>query len=64
MMEYFNPIHLTTSFKEKFGTSKGMLPITEKISETVLTLPLYPNMTNEEKEYLIESIIEFFETQN
>ncbi len=60
---YFNPIHLTASFKENFETRKGMLPITEKISETILTLPLYPNMTNEEKDYLIESIIEFFENQ-
>ena len=58
---YFNPIHLTTSFKENFKTKKGMLPVTEKISETILTLPLYPNMTNDEKDYLIESIIEFFE---
>jgi perosamine synthetase len=60
---YFNPIHLTASFKENFDTREGMLPITEKISKIILTLPLYPNMTNEEKEYLIESIIEFFENQ-
>jgi len=61
---YFNPIHLTTSFKENFGTKKGMLPVTENISETILTLPLYPNMTNEEKDYLVKSIMEFFESQN
>ena len=60
---YFNPIHLTASFKENFETREGMLPITEKISKIILTLPLYPNMTNEEKDYLIESIIEFFEKQ-
>jgi len=35
--------------------------LTEKISQEVLTLPLYPNMTNEEKTYLVESIKEFFE---
>ena len=37
-----------------------MLPITENIAKTVLTLPLYPNMTQEEKKYLIDSINEFF----
>ena len=37
------------------------LPQTEKISEQVLTLPLYPNMTKEEINYLTCSISEFFE---
>ena len=37
------------------------LPNTEEISNLVLTLPLFPNMTLEEKEYLITSIDEFFE---
>jgi len=35
----------------------------EKISKQVLTLPLYPNMTNEEKDYLINSIAEFLENK-
>ena len=38
-----------------------ILPITEKISEQVLTLPMSPNMENEEKEYLIDSVSQFFE---
>ena len=38
--------------------------MTEKISSQVLTLPLYPNMTNEEKNYLVSSIDEFFELKN
>ena len=58
---YFEPIHLTPFYMSKFGTKKGTLPVTEKISEQVLTLPLYPNMTSEEKNYLIETIMEFFE---
>jgi len=59
---YFNPIHLTTFYKKKFNGKEGMLPITEKIANTILTLPLYPNMTMEEKKYLTESISEFMET--
>lgn len=59
---YFNPIHLTSFYKEKYGLKEGLLPITEKISQQVLTLPLYPNMSSEEKNYLIESISEFFES--
>ncbi len=58
---YFNPIHLTSFYKEKFGTKPNSLPVTEQISKQVLSLPIYPNMDSEEKEYLIESISEFFE---
>jgi perosamine synthetase len=58
---YFYPIHLTDFYKNKFGTKPGILPVTEKIADRVLTLPIYPNMTNEEKNLLIESIDRFFE---
>lgn len=58
---YFSPIHLTDFYKSKYGYDENSLPLTEKISQEVLTLPLYPNMTNEEKIYLVESIKEFFE---
>jgi len=58
---YFYPIHLTDFYKNKFGTKSGILPVTEKIADQVLTLPIYPNMTIEEKNLLIESIDMFFE---
>jgi len=58
---YFNPIHLTLYYTNKFNTHEGMLPVTEKISKEILTLPIYPNMTNEEINYLTNSIDEFFE---
>lgn len=61
---YFTPIHLSKFYMEKIGTKKGDLPITEKISEQVLTLPLYPNMEKDEMDYVIESINEFFENYN
>ena len=56
---YFNPIHQTQFYKTKFNYIS--LPITEKISKKVLTLPMYPNMTKEEKMYVVNSISEFFE---
>jgi perosamine synthetase len=58
---YFNPIHDTQFYKEHFPVHDDSLKITEKISKQVLTLPLYPNMTSEEKNYLVNSINEFFE---
>ncbi len=60
---YFNPIHLTQFYREKFPTDSKTLSVTERISQQVLTLPLYPNMISEEKEYLVDSISEFFESE-
>lgn len=60
---YFQPIHKMDFYRNKYK-DKISLPITEKISETILTLPLYPNMTNEEKNYLTESVFEFFELKS
>ncbi len=59
---YFSPIHLTDFYRNKFGMKENSLPITEMISQQILTLPLYPNMTSEEKKYLTESISEFFDS--
>jgi len=61
---YFEPIHLTEFYRKKFGTKTNSLPITEEISNQVLTLPLYANMNSEEKEYLTSSISEFFDSNH
>jgi len=58
---YFNPIHLTKFYQEKFRIERNSLPVTEDVSDRILTLPMYPNMLNEEKDYLINTIFEFFE---
>lgn len=60
---YFDPIHLTQFYSKKFATGSGILPTTESISQQVLTLPMYPNMTNDEKNYVIDSIAEYIETR-
>ena len=57
---YFHPIHLTAFYKNKFGYQKGDLPITEQISEQVLTLPIYPSLTKPEMDYIANNIKSFY----
>jgi perosamine synthetase len=57
---YFQPVHLM-KFYQKLQQNNINLPVTESISEKILTLPIYPNMTHEERNYLLSSIDEFFE---
>ena len=36
------------------------LPVTEQVSEEVLSLPMYPELSNEQVEYVIESVRQFY----
>jgi perosamine synthetase len=57
---YFSPVHLTTFYRENFGFKGGELPVTERVSREVLSLPIYPTMTNDDITYIIKSVGEFF----
>ena len=61
---YFAPVHQMDYYLKYFENKPVSLPVTESISKRILTLPIYPNMTHEEKSYLINSINEFFESTN
>ena len=54
-IHYPIPIHLQKSFA-KYGYRKGSFPVTEKLAETELSLPLYYGMTDAEINYVIETI--------
>lgn len=58
---YFQPLHLKDFYMKLLGYRKGDLPITEKISERVLSLPIYPHMTKKELDAIINSIKVFVE---
>jgi perosamine synthetase len=61
---YFSPIHLTMFYRKKFGFKGVELPVTEKISKEVLSLPIYPTMTNDEIDYIVKSIGEFLDRRH
>jgi dTDP-4-amino-4,6-dideoxygalactose transaminase len=58
IIHYPIPPHLSEAYKY-LGMSRGMLPITEKYADTVLSLPLYIGMTDEEQDYVISIINDF-----
>ena len=60
---YFYPIHLYSFYKNKFGYKEGYLPLTEKISSEVLTLPMFPSITHEDMDYIAETIKQFFSSE-
>jgi perosamine synthetase len=57
---FFEPIHLSNFYK-KLGFGKKSLSNTKKISQTVLSLPIFPGLKSEEIIYICDSIKEFFQ---
>lgn len=57
---YFSPVHLTTFYTRDFGHRTGELPVTERISGEVLTLPMYPTLSEDEMDYIADQIRDFF----
>jgi dTDP-4-amino-4,6-dideoxygalactose transaminase len=53
------PLHLQKCF-DYLGYKKGDFPISEKLCETVLALPMFPELTQDEVSFVCESIKEFY----
>lgn len=47
---YYHPYY------QSLGYSKGLCPIAENLYEDIITIPLYPGMSNEDVNYVIKSI--------
>jgi len=56
---YFSPVHFTHFYKNGLGYNCE-LPVTERLSQQVLTLPMYPALTEDEIDYMADRIIAFF----
>lgn len=55
---YFSPIHTTYFYRNVLGY-KCKLPITERLAENVLTLPMHPFLTFDEIDYIVNEIKNF-----
>ncbi len=58
-LHYPVPLHLQKCFSY-LGYKSGDFPVTEKLAESGLSLPMYPELKDEQIEYIGENIKEFF----
>lgn len=58
-IHYPIPLHLQPAYKH-LDLKKGLLPVTEKLSEEILSLPMYPELSPEQIEYICKEIKIFF----
>lgn len=55
---HFRSLHLQPFFKKNFNFKKGMFPLAEYFADRVISLPLYPKMTDENVTKVIETVLE------
>lgn len=55
---HYIPVHLLGYYRERYGYGPGMFPRAESFYEQVLSIPIYPKLSDDEQEYVIETIME------
>lgn len=53
---HFIPVHLMSYYRENFGYKEGDFPVAESYFNTILSLPLYPKMTDEDVQDVINAV--------
>lgn len=55
---HYIPVHLHPYYKQRFNTGPGLCPIAENAYEKILTLPLFPSMSDEDVDRVINAVLE------
>lgn len=58
-IHYPTPIHLQPAYKE-LGFKQGDFPVAEKLAKTTLSLPMFPELRDDEIVYVCNAVKEFF----
>jgi UDP-2-acetamido-2-deoxy-ribo-hexuluronate aminotransferase len=63
MIYYPLPLHLQVAYKD-LGYHRGNFPVTESLSESVLSIPMHTEMESEQIEYICHHIKTYFKQDN
>jgi len=58
-VHYPIPLHLQPAYKT-LGIKKGSYPISEELAEEILSIPIYPELSEEQREYIVDNITQFY----
>lgn len=53
---HYIPLHTSPFAQKNLGYKSGCLPVTEEVSETLIRLPIYPQLTCEERDDIIFAV--------
>jgi len=61
LIHYPFPIHLQEAYiNAGIGSGPGSLPVTEKVAKEIVSLPIYPELNDEEILYISDVVLKFF----
>ena len=50
------PVHLHPFYRERFNLERGLFPVTESVYDSILSLPLFPRMTERDVTRVIDAV--------
>ncbi len=53
---HYIPVHLHPYYRRRFGSGPGLCPVAERAYERILSLPMFPTMTDPDVERVIDSM--------
>jgi perosamine synthetase len=53
---HYLPLHMHPLYREEYGYQPGDLPVAQGIYERIVSLPVYPRMTDEDLDYVCDTI--------
>jgi len=55
---HYPPVHLMSFYRSRFGTGPGLCPVAEAAYEDILTLPMFPAMTESDIDRVVAAVKE------
>ena len=53
---HYTPLHLHPYYRETFSYSQDDLPVASRVYERIISLPIYPGMSNADVEYVCDTV--------
>ena len=53
---HYIPVHLHPYYRERFGTRNGEYPVAEKAYESLISLPMFHSMTDQDVGHVVEAV--------
>jgi len=53
---HYIPVHLHPFYRKRFGTGPGLCPVAEAAYNEIISLPIFPSMTNEDINDVVQAI--------
>ncbi|VVB60903.1 UDP-4-amino-4-deoxy-L-arabinose--oxoglutarate aminotransferase [uncultured archaeon] len=57
-IHYPLPLHLQPAYVS-LGFKKGQFPFSEQLAQEIISIPIYPELTNEQRQYIVDHIKKF-----